>query len=800
MEVSRERFGKLTIEENIIPDDDFAEEYKNNAYYDVYGSPMPDFTNKEIITIKPSKKLKDKQIVIRFDYDIPRQSVNIELDGKYDGVKSSFKLNIHDWSKNGGKIHRIFKPRGVSSEDNELLAMSLDDCREQILEAKDNYDNREQEQEFEQEEIDKNKTSSKEFLFGFVEDHIKLLFKDQFGKLFGYVKITEDHYEIMSLTSHKFERYLIKIFYESKYKFVLSKEERNQITDYLQAKAEFNGIIKRLELRVAKTDDYTFYYDLTNSDGSVIKITPECWTVEKIPPILFRRYSGQLPQVTPSPLITEENGPILLDKFIGLLNIEDEDTKLLVKCYIISLFIPDILKPIDVLHGEQGSAKTSSQELIKMLVDPASVKTLTFPRDINELIQKLSHNYIAYFDNVSIIKDWISDALCRAVTGSGFSKRQLYTDDDDIIYSFKRCVGINGINIGATKPDLLDRSIIVKHERIAKNKRRIIEDIWNEFDTIKSELLGYIFNILVKVLQVKQNGGITIEKGLNRMADFEQYAEIISQCLGNKEGEFLRVYQDNINIQVDEAIAANALSQAIILFMIEKIDDKTGDITYREKPWIGTSSELLTELEEIAIRDLKININKIKSFPKSPTYLSRRLNEEKTNLREKGFLIETGKKDKKGSRIIEIVCKVASIASIASKEGESRTKEYENLDAIPNIDNVAYKVASKENEENQAQKTDFGRYGAIDATIHSMSMREKIDAGLFTNPLISAEDLLLENYPYEPDIINNIFRPEKWGLWSCNNCPEKDDKWGMMKHACKHNNKFGFSCRSYYSR
>ena len=40
-----------------------------------------------------------------------------------------------------------------------------------------------------------------------------------------------------------------------------------------------------------------------------------------------------------------------------------------------------------------------------MLVDPSIVKTLTFPRDINELIQKLSHNYIAYFDNVSVIKD-----------------------------------------------------------------------------------------------------------------------------------------------------------------------------------------------------------------------------------------------------------------------------------------------------------------------------------------------------------------------------------------------------------
>ena len=64
------------------------------------------------------------------------------------------------------------------------------------------------------------------------------------------------------------------------------------------------------------------------------------------------------------------------------------------------------------------------------------------------------HNYICYFDNVSEIKEWISDQLCRAVTGSGFSKRELYSDDDDIIYNFRRCIGFNGINLGATKADL----------------------------------------------------------------------------------------------------------------------------------------------------------------------------------------------------------------------------------------------------------------------------------------------------------------------------------------------------------
>ena len=62
------------------------------------------------------------------------------------------------------------------------------------------------------------------------------------------------------------------------------------------------------------------------------------------------------------------------------------------------------------------------------------------------------------------------------------------------------------------------------------------------------------FDVIVKVLEFKkQNGSIIPTNGFNRMADFEEYAEIISRCMGYRENEFLRVYQKNINIQIDEA-------------------------------------------------------------------------------------------------------------------------------------------------------------------------------------------------------------------------------------------------------
>ena len=112
--------------------------------------------------------------------------------------------------------------------------------------------------------------------------------------------------------------------------------------------------------------------------------------------------------------------------------------------------------------GSKETGKTAFLELVKMLVDPSGALTLAVPRSIAEIIQQLSHNFIAYYDNVSIIKDWLSDVFCRASTGTGFTKRQLYTDDDDIIYEFIRSVGISAIHLPGSKPDMLSRSLIAK--------------------------------------------------------------------------------------------------------------------------------------------------------------------------------------------------------------------------------------------------------------------------------------------------------------------------------------------------
>jgi hypothetical protein len=392
-----------------------------------------------------------------------------------------------------------------------------------------------------------------------VKPHINKLFIDEYGIPHAGI-VVGDHLEVLKLNTTRFKNWVRRTIYKENGS-VVDNSTLNDIIGILSAEAQFNPECPtiNLALRVANIDG-SWYYDLTNKEWEFIKITPEGWYKVKNA-IIFHRYNTT-PQVDPF----REYAPDIFDKFIDLFNIHGDKNRLLLKCYIISLFIPGIPKVILNLHGEEGAAKTTLQELIKMLVDPSPMKTSSFLRDTNEFVQQLAHNYVMAYDNISIIRDWISDLLCRVVTGSGFSKRELFTTDDDFIYTIMRCIMLNGITIAATKADLLDRSLIIQLEEIKKSKRRKVKDIWRDFDEIKAPLLGYIFDILVKVmLWKKENDSLGIQ--LSRMADWTEYSEIIARCMNHKENELIKAYNENEGLQLDEVLNSNPVAIVVIKYM-----------------------------------------------------------------------------------------------------------------------------------------------------------------------------------------------------------------------------------------
>ena len=174
------------------------------------------------------------------------------------------------------------------------------------------------------------------------------------------------------------------------------------------------------------------------------------------------------------------------------------------------------------------------------------------------MYSELNHNHVAFYDNVKHVPYWLSDEACKAVTGVGQTKRKLYTDDDDIVYEYKRCLGFNGINISLTEPDALDRSILIELNRIAKENRRVESEIIAEFMELRSKLLGYIFDVLVRALQIKPTVSL---QDLPRMADFALWGEAISRAMGNKPWSSLMLIMKISDRQNIEAIEAHPLGQ-----------------------------------------------------------------------------------------------------------------------------------------------------------------------------------------------------------------------------------------------
>ncbi len=129
----------------------------------------------------------------------------------------------------------------------------------------------------------------------------------------------------------------------------------------------------------------------------------------------------------------------------------------LVAAWLVGALRPRGPYPILLVTGEQGTAKSTTCRMFRRLIDPSAADVRAIPRSEHDLAVTAASSWIVAFDNVSRIQPWFSDALCRLLTGSGFSTRRLYTNRDEEIFFATRPVMLNGIGILGAQADLLDR-------------------------------------------------------------------------------------------------------------------------------------------------------------------------------------------------------------------------------------------------------------------------------------------------------------------------------------------------------
>ncbi|MFQ5801413.1 MAG: bifunctional DNA primase/polymerase [Candidatus Methylomirabilales bacterium] len=432
-----------------------------------------------------------------------------------------------------------------------------------------------------------------------------------------------EHREIWSLKSRMLRRWLARSFWETEGKAPHSESILTAL-NVLEGKAYFEGKESRLHNRVAWVDQ-ALWYDLTDRHWRAVEITPEGWRVVDDPPILFRRYSHQHPQVEPV-----RNGDArLLLKFV---NIHDEGQQLLLLVWVISCFIPDFPHPILNVYGPQGAAKSLLCKILRKVIDPSAIEVAGFPRESQELIQLLAHHWSIFFDNVSQLPWWVSDILCKAVSGDGFSKRELFSDDEDVIYIFKRCVALNGINLVASKADLLERSILLELDRMPEGKRRQEEELLREFEQARPQIVGGILNAVSMAMRLKLAMQRILTQ-LPRMADFCVWGSAIAEAVGYPRAAFLQAYYRNIKQQNEEVLNESLVATTVRAFMEER------------QEWQETPSGLLETLTQAA-KELSINTDKERGWPKAASVLGKHLNELKPTLASEGIQVERYERNK----------------------------------------------------------------------------------------------------------------------------------------------------------
>jgi hypothetical protein len=630
-----------------------------------------------IILLKISDVLKKEKVVTNFLAKTGKGNgfIVVELNHIYNNKKIVSDIST-GWDKTLSLFSKRALEKGIEERHIEMIKDALDDNSDKII---DNF-------YFDKAGANGNKSELGEAggysatarrvatALRIVKDKIVQTFPDDVKVPYIAIRVN-DHAETMPIKSQVFEDWMGSTYYEyskqqsleqlrSRRKLdhpnladeqidddfwqeqnhlatdVLSSDDMNRIQSILRYESNKNAV-RKLNLRVAafinEADDSTpnpenmqkeneIYYDLCNRDWEVVRITRNGWDIVKhSDKILFKRHAISNAQVYPK----RDYPPDILEQFNNLTNLnrDDEDNKVLAEVYLIGIILlANLPKPILNPYGNKGSGKTTYQEMLKQVVDPSAILTTSFPNSLAELAQVISHQYLTIIDNVSEIKELSSDLLCRAVTGGTFQKRGLYTDDEDFIFEMMRAVGFNGINVVATRSDLLDRMLSLRLDLIDKRKRRKLKEIRNEFQRLLPYLLGFIFDKLVEVLN--RIGEVKL-KELPRMADFAENCELIARCLGYPPMRFVEAYNRNIGFSNEEAINSNLVANVIVNMM------------ETQAAWTGKIGMLRTKLNDFISHRADMQwIVRAKEWPKTDHALRDRLNEVIPNLLEMGIVVD----------------------------------------------------------------------------------------------------------------------------------------------------------------
>lgn len=419
-----------------------------------------------------------------------------------------------------------------------------------------------------------------------------------------------EHREHHRTASKAFRQWLSFLFFAKTGKAAGSQAVADAV-NICEGQATFTGEQHPVWLRTAQHEGRIFL-DIGDPNWRAIEIDATGWRLVDNPPVRFRR-----PKAMAAMPIPDENGDVhLLRKFLNV----DVVGRQLILGWLVAALRPTGPYPVLALHGEQGTGKSTIAKLLRLLVDPNTGLVRRMPNEPRDLASLAMNSWVLAMDNVSTVPHWLSDAMCVLSTGGSFAARQLFTNDEENLFTATRPIVMNGITDFVDRSDLLDRTVSITLEPIRENDRRQDRLMMADFDRCRPKILGGLLDAVSTGLRRMDS---VVVDGLPRLADFVVWAEACGNAFGWCDGDFTSLYADHRRQLNSVALESSAIAKLLLTHI-----SSCG--------WTGSATELLDVVTSKASDDQR----RAKDFPRTPQSMSGIVRRVAPNLRAAGLDVQ----------------------------------------------------------------------------------------------------------------------------------------------------------------
>jgi hypothetical protein len=375
---------------------------------------------------------------------------------------------------------------------------------------------------------------------------------------------------------------------------------RSDLKDLMVARAHTGPKIT-VHFRQADGSDPTkpeAILNLMDGDGTGVHVDASGWRVGPLSSMPATMADRAKAQPLPAP-VSANDGVSYLDRLSRHIPLEPvrapndpNDIGTQQRAALMAFTCSQISRPGPVPHlqptGPNGSGKTTAGRRLKSLTDPDGVDVVTsLPSDEPALYAIAEQQSALVVDNVSSVRNDLSDVLAALSTGAGHQRRELYTDGGRAVFRAKTSLILTTIREDLMqRPDLAQRTLPLHTPALDPKHRRPEKELDREWEADRPYLLAGLLDTVARGFARLEAVQFAVDTGLlpvlPRLADAALLAEAAAQGSGWQPGLCLNAIH-----ALQRGEADRQLEDSPYAYRVRALLDREGG------SWSGTVAQLM---------------------------------------------------------------------------------------------------------------------------------------------------------------------------------------------------------------